>query len=55
VAFVVIEPPDTSYPWLKPGPIRIDAGQGQPKQSSSTLPEPPAGTSLTWVYLGELN
>jgi hypothetical protein len=55
VAFVVIEPPDTSYAWLKPGPVRIDAGEGQPKQSSSTLPETPEGTSLTWVYLGELN
>ena len=24
VAFLVIEPPDINYPWLKAGPIRID-------------------------------
>ena len=38
VAFLVIEPPDVNYPWLKAGRIRIDAGEGQPPQSSSTLP-----------------
>ena len=30
VAFLVIEPPDVNYPWLKAGRIRIDAGEGQP-------------------------
>ena len=55
VAFLVIEPPDVNYPWLKPGPIRIDTGEGQPHQSSSTLPVAPAGTRTTWMYLGELN
>ena len=42
VAFLVIEPPDITYPWLKAGRIRIDAGEGQPPQSSSTLPVAPA-------------
>ena len=55
VAFLVIEPPDVNYPWLKAGRIRIDAGKGQPPQSSSTLPVAPAGTRTTWIYLGELN
>ena len=55
VAFLVIEPPDINYPWLKAGRIRIDAGEGQPPHSSSTLPVAPAGTRTTWVYLGELN
>ena len=55
VAFLVIEPPDITYPWLKAGRIRIDAGEGQPPQSSSTLPVAPAGTRTTWMYLGELN
>ncbi len=55
VAFLVIEPPDVNYPWLKAGRIRIDAGEGQPPQSSSTLPVAPAGTLTTWIYLGELN
>ena len=55
VAFLVIEPPDISYPWLKPGRIRIDAGDGQPRQSSSALPVVPAGTTISWMYLGELN
>jgi hypothetical protein len=55
VAFLVIEPPDISYPWLKPGRIRIDAGDGQPRQSSSALPVAPAGTTISWMYLGELN
>jgi hypothetical protein len=49
VAFLVIEPPDINYPWLKAGPIRIDAGEGQPHQSSSTLPVAPAGTRTTWI------
>jgi hypothetical protein len=55
VAFLVIEPPDINYPWLKAGPIRIDTGEGQPHQSSSTLPVAPPGTRTTWMYLGELN
>jgi hypothetical protein len=55
VAFLVIEPPDITYPWLKAGCIRIDAGEGQPPQSSSTLPVAPAGTRTIWMYLGELN
>jgi hypothetical protein len=55
VAFLVIEPPDINYPWLKAGRIRIDAGGGQPHQSSSTLPVAPAGARTTWMYLGELN
>ncbi len=55
VAFLVIEPPDVNYPWLKAGRIRIDAGEGQPPQSSSTLPAAPAGTQSAWMYLGELN
>ena len=55
VAFLVIEPPDVNYPWLKAGRIRIDAGEGQPPQCSSTLPVAPAGTRTTWMYLGELN
>jgi len=55
VAFLVIEPPDVNSPWLKAGRIRIDAGEGQPPQSSSTLPVAPAGTRTTWIYLGELN
>lgn len=55
VAFLVIEPPDINYPWLKAGRIRIDAGQGHPHQSSSTLPTAPTGTRTTCMYLGELN
>ena len=55
VAFLVIEAPDVSYPWSKPGPIRIDAGEGQPAQSSSSLPNAPVGTSVVWMYLEELN
>jgi len=55
VAFLVIEPPDVKYPSLTAGRIRIDAGEGQPPQSSSTLPVAPAGTRTTWIYLEELN
>jgi hypothetical protein len=55
VAFLVIEPPDVNYPWLKAGCIRIDAGEGQPHQTSSALPPAPEGTRTTWMYLGELN
>jgi hypothetical protein len=55
VAFLAIEPPDINYPWLKVGRIRIDAGDGQPRQSQSALPAAPASTSTTWMYLGELN
>lgn len=55
VAFLVIEPPDISSPWLKPGPIRIDAGEGRPGQSASNLPAAPTGNSITWMYLEELN
>jgi hypothetical protein len=56
VAFLVIEPPDVNYPWLKAGRIRIDAGESRPPQSSSTLPgAAPAGTRTTWIYLEQMN
>jgi hypothetical protein len=55
VAFLVIEPPDVNYSWLKAGPIRIDTGEGQPPQSSTTLPVAPAGARTTRIYLEELN
>jgi hypothetical protein len=55
VGFLVIEPPDSGYPSFKSGSIRIDAGDGHPNQSSTVLPNAPAGTSTTWMYLGELN
>lgn len=55
VAFLVIEPPDVNCPWLKAGRIRIDAGEGQPPQSSSTLPVARAGAPISWIYLEELN
>lgn len=55
VAFLVIEPPDTNYPWSRAGRIRIDAGTGQPRQSSSTLPAAPTETQTAWLYLEELN
>ena len=55
VAFLVLEPPDRGYPRLESGPIRIDAGEGQPSQSSSVLPSCPSGTSAVWMYLEALN
>src|SRR5262249_54538640 len=55
VAFLVVEPPDVSYPSLQTGPIRIDGGEGQPRQSSSALPTAPPGTSISWMYLEQLN
>jgi hypothetical protein len=55
VAFLVIEPPDNSYPWSKAGRIRIDAGVGQPSQSSSVLPPLSPEMSPAWMYLEELN
>ena len=44
VAFLVIEPPDSTYPWLTLGPIGIDAGDGQPTQTSSAVPTAPSGS-----------
>ena len=55
VAYLVIEPPDTNYRWLEPGPICIDTDEGQPTQSDSKLPVAPVGSSVTWMYLGEMN
>jgi hypothetical protein len=55
VGFFVIEPPDARYPSRKPGPIRIDAGEGQPRQGSRTLPSVPAGNTTTWMYLEQFN
>jgi len=55
VAYLVIESPDANYPWREPGRIRVDAGEGQPSQSESSLPDAPVGTSIAWMYLGELN
>jgi hypothetical protein len=47
--------PDTNYRWLEHGPICIDTDEGQPTQSDSKLPKAPAGSSVTWMYLGEMN
>lgn len=57
VGFLVIEPPDPNSPWFKAGSIRIDAGEGHPGHghSSTVLPAAPAGTTITWMYLEELN
>ncbi len=55
VAFLVIEPPHPDYPWDEPGEIRIDAGVGQPSQSSAKLPDAPVGASVAWMYLEDLN
>jgi hypothetical protein len=54
-AFLVIEPPGGNDRFLNAGPIRIDAGQGRPRQSSSSLPDLSAGLPITWIYLGERN
>lgn len=55
VAFLVIEPPDASCPWQEPGTITVDAGEGLPCQASSILPEIPAGSQMTWMYMDALN
>ncbi len=55
VALLVIEPPDANYPWQEPGTITIDTGEGLPRQASSILPEIPAGSQMTWMYMGALN
>lgn len=55
VAYLVIEPPHPDYPWDEPGEIRIDAGVGQPTQSSSKLPDAPDDASVAWMYLEDLN
>lgn len=61
VAYLVIEPPDpreppdSSYPWLEPGSITFDTGEGQPSQSASILPTAPEGTTVTWMYLYDFN
>jgi len=55
VTFLVAEPPDDRYPWAKAGPIRIDAGIGQPKESSSVLPSMSSGVSTVWIYLESFN
>ena len=55
VAFLIIESPDPKYPLLESERIRIDAGEGQPAQSSSKIPSAPANTTTIWVYLEEPN
>ena len=55
VAYLVVEPPDPKYPWTTPGSVTIDSGEGVPRQSTGELPTAPSGTSVTWMYLGELN
>jgi hypothetical protein len=55
VAFLIIEPPDAKHPSPESGTIRIDAGEGQPPQSKSEIPDAPANTSVIWVYLEEPN
>lgn len=55
VAYLVIEPPDPSYPWDTTDHIRIDTGEGKPPQSESVLPPAPVGTATTWMYLMEMN
>jgi hypothetical protein len=55
VAYLVIEPPDVRYSSRERDVVVIDAGEGRAAKSESHLPEPPAGTSITWMYLGAMN
>ena len=55
VAYFVIESPDESRPWNRPGAIRIDTGLGTPSQSQNLVPGAPAKTIASWIYLNELN
>ena len=55
VSYLVIEPPTSDSGFLDRSALRIDIGPGQPKQSHSAIPEPPSGSFLAWVYLGEVN
>ncbi len=41
VAFLVLELPDTNYSWQLTGTIRIDTGEGVPKQNASRVPPGP--------------
>jgi hypothetical protein len=55
VGFLAIEPPDANYPWLTPGSVTIDAGEGPPGNHSGNLPPTPDGTAMVWVYLRQMN
>ena len=55
VACFVVEPPNGVRLVLNGEPVRIDAGPGQPRQSSTRLPESPAENVVTWIYLEHTN
>ena len=55
VAYLTIDPLDTRYDWLGPGAIVVDAGEGHLPQTTSSLPDPPPGTSAIWFYLNTTN
>jgi hypothetical protein len=55
VAFLVIEPPDINYPWLKAGAITIDTGDGQPTRVQARSRSHRRAPGRTWMYLGVLN
>ena len=55
LAYLIVEPPTAGSMPLEAETLRIDAGEGHPKQSSSELPVPPPDTTVTWIYLTEPN
>ena len=55
VAYLVIDPPDPLYAFAKPGDLQIDTGEGVPASHDCQLPEPPLGTTLTWMYIADFN
>jgi hypothetical protein len=55
VAYLVTEPPDARYPWLKPGSLTIDTGTGRPGTSSIALPEAPPDMVAGYIWIGEFN
>jgi hypothetical protein len=55
VAYFSIDPPDERDPWLRPGPVTIDAGIGEPVRGPFKSPAPPVGSFRGYFYVGELN
>ena len=55
-AYLVVEPPDVSYlRFAEADSVSIDTGEGRLKNAGVSLPDPPAGTTLTWMFMMSWN
>lgn len=51
LAFCIIDPPDSRYPFEDRGPLQIDVGTGEPSTAPGAHPPVPTDAFLAWIFV----